>query len=89
MLKMKLNRKEIEFVSDAMLTYGRIDGITVNDIEVRVHGSYLNDEGERTATGSSAIYRTTDIPKMFFYHLAGAREAEKELKKVLDKQAIV
>jgi len=86
MLKMKLNREEIEFVSEAMLSYDVIDGITVNDIEVRIHGSYLNDEGKRTATGSSATYRTKDARVMYGYHLDQARGAQKELQKVLDKR---
>ena len=86
MLKMKLDREEIEFVSDAMLKYDVIDGITVNDIEVRIYGSYLNDEGERTASGSSATYRTTDARAMYGYHLDKARKAQKELQKVLDKR---
>jgi len=86
MLKMKLDRKEIEFVSEAMLTYDAIDGITVNDIEVRVQGRYLNKEGEETAVGSSAIYRTTDARVMYGYHLNKAKEAQKELQKVLDKR---
>ena len=83
---MKLDKKEIEFVSEEMLKYDVIDGITVNDIEVRIHGSYLNSEGERTATGSSALYRITDARVMYGYHLNQAREAQKELQKVLDKR---
>jgi len=86
MLKMKLNKKEIEFVSDAMLKYDAIEGITVNEIEVRVHGCYLNDEGKRSAVGSSATYRTKDVRVMYEYHLDKAREAEKKLQKVLDKR---
>ena len=86
MLKMKLDREEIEFVSDAMLKYDVIDGITVNDIEVRVHGAYLNDEGKRSAVGSSATYRTKDARTMYGYHLDQAKEAQKELQKVLDKR---
>ena len=86
MLKMKLDKEEIEFVSDAMLKYDVIDGITVNDIEVRVHGAYLNDEGKRSAVGSSATYRTKDARVMYGYHLDQAREAQKELQKVLDKR---
>ena len=87
MLKMKLDKEEIEFVSDAMLKYDVIDGITVNDIEVRIHGSYLNDEGERTASGSSATYRTNDARTMYEYHYNQAREAERKLQKVLDNRS--
>ena len=83
---MKLDREEIEFVSEQMLKYDAIDGITVNDIEVRIHGSYLNDEGERTASGSSATYRTTDARAMYAYHHQEAREAMDSLKKVLDNR---
>ena len=83
---MKLDKEEIEFVSDAMLKYDVIDGFTVNDIEVRVHGSHLNDEGKRTATGSSATYRTKDARTMYGYHLNQAKEAQKELQKVLDNR---
>ena len=83
---MKLNRKEIEFVSEAMLKFDAIDGITVNDIEVRVQGRHLNKEGKECAVGSSALYRTTDVRAMYGYHLNGAKEAQKELQKVLDKR---
>jgi len=86
MLKMKLDKEEIEFVSEHMLKYDVIDGITVNDIEVRIHGSYLNDEGERTASGSSATYRTKDVRVMYAYHHQKAREAMDSLKKVLDNR---
>jgi len=86
MLMMKLNREEIEFVSEQMLKYDAIDGITVNDIEVRVHGAYLNDEGKRSAVGSSATYRTKDVRTMYEYHYDQAREAERKLQKVLDKR---
>ena len=86
MLKMKLDKEEIEFVSEHMLKYDVIDGITVNDIEVRIHGSYLDDEGERTATGSSATYRTKDARVMYEYHHQKAKEALDSLKKVLDNR---
>ena len=77
---MRLNREEIEFVSEAMLKYDVITGITVNDIEVRVHGAYLNSEGKESAIGSSATYRTKDTKAMFNYHLNQAVKAENELR---------
>ena len=77
---MKLNREEIEFVSEAMLKYDVVTGITANDIEVRVHGAYLNSKGEQSAVGSSATYRTKDTKAMFNYHLNQTVKAENELR---------
>ena len=87
MLKMELDREEIEFVSEQMLKYDAIEGFTVNDIEVRVHGTYLNDEGKRSAVGSSATYRTSNDKEIYSYHHQKAREAMDSLKKVLDKRS--
>lgn len=88
MLKMKLNKEEIEFVSDAMLKYDAIEGITVNDIEVRVHGRYLNKEGKETASGSSATYRTNDIRAIYTHTHAQCVAAEKAVNEIRNRATL-
>ena len=77
MLKMRLNKKEQEFIAENITRFDVVTGITVNEIEVRVHGEHFG------GVGSAAIYRTNDIKAIYAHTHAKCVEAEKELQKVL------
>ena len=77
MLKMKLNKQEQEFIAKNITKFDVVTGITVNDIEVRVHGATLNAEGKEISAQSSALYRTKDIKAIYAHTHAKCVEAEK------------
>ena len=76
MLKMKLNKKEQEFIAEAILKFDVVTGITVNEIEVRVHGEHFG------GVGSSAMYRTKDIKAIYAHTHAKCVEAEKAVREI-------
>ena len=54
-MKMKLDKKEQEFIAENITTFDVVTGITVDDIEIRIHGETLNAEGKETSVQSTAV----------------------------------
>ena len=52
---MNLNKEEQQFIADNITRYDVVTGITVDDIEVRIHGKAHGGHGKH-----SAIYRTAN-----------------------------
>jgi len=76
MLKMKLNKEEQEFIAENITKFDVVTGITVNDIEIRIHGEHFG------GIGSAAIYRTNDIKAIYAHTHAKCVEAEKNVEKI-------
>ena len=74
---MKLNKEEQEFIAENITKFDVVTGITVDEIEVRVHGASLNAEGKETSSQSSALYRTKDIKAIYSHVHAKCVKAEK------------
>jgi len=70
---MKLNKEEQEFIAENITKFDVVTGITVNEIEVRIHGEYHG------GVGSSAIYRTNDIKAIYAHTHAQCVEAQKKV----------
>ena len=77
MLKMKLTKSEQEFIAKNITKFDVVTGITVNQIEVRIHGATLNAEGKETSVQSTALYRTNDIKAIYAHTLNECVEAKK------------
>mgnify|MGYP001271838999 CR=1 FL=1 len=89
MLKMKLNKEEQEFIQESITKFDVVTGITVNDIEIRIHGATLNAEGKETSVQSTAVYRTNDIKAIYAHTLNKCIEAEKNVEKIRGRTANV
>ena len=77
--RIRLNKKEQEFIAENITRFDVVTEIEINDIEVRIHGEHFG------GVGSAAIYRTNDM-KMIWNHTTNKiKKIEKNLKKVLDK----
>ena len=76
MLKMKLNKEEQEFIAENITKFDVVTGITVNDIEIRIHGEHFG------GVGSAAIYRTNDIKAIYAHTHAKCVEAKKNVEKI-------
>jgi hypothetical protein len=85
MLKMKLTKSEQEFISENITKFDVVTGITVNDIEIRIHGATLNAEGKKTSVQSTAVYRTNDIKAIYAHTHAECVEAKKAVEKITGK----
>ena len=72
-MKMKLNKKEQEFIAENITRFDVVTEIEVNDIEVRIHGKHLG------GVGSSAIYRTNDIEAIWDHTTDKINKLHKEL----------
>jgi len=70
---MKLNKEEQEFIAENITKFDVVTGITVNEIEVRIHGKHHG------GVGSSAIYRTNDIKAIYAHTHAQCVEAQKKV----------
>ena len=79
MLKMKLNKEEQEFIAKNITKFDVVTGITVNEIEVRVHGEHFG------GVGSSAMYRTNDIKAIYAHTHAQCIEAEKAVNEIRNR----
>ena len=79
MLKMKLNKEEQEFIAKNITKFDVVTGITVNEIEVRVHGEHFG------GVGSSAMYRTNDIKAIYAHTHAQCVEAEKAVNEIRNR----
>ena len=79
MLKMRLNKKEQEFIAENITKFDVVTGITVNEIEVRVHGEHFG------GVGSAAIYRTNDIKAIYAHTHAKCVEAEKAVNEIRNR----
>ena len=82
MKDIKLTKSEQKFIAENIQKFDVVTGITVNDIEVRVHGATLNAEGKETSVQSSALYRTKDIGAIYSYTLGKCVEAKKALDRL-------
>ena len=74
---MKLNKEEQEFIAENITKFDVVTGITVDEVEVRIHGASLNAEGKETSVQSTAVYRTNDIRAIYAHTHAKCVEAEK------------
>lgn len=81
-MKVKLNKKEQEFIAENVCKFDVVTGITVNEIEVRIHGATLNAEGKETSVQSCALYRTNDIKAIYSHTLGKCVEAKKALDRL-------
>ena len=79
MLKMRLNKEEQEFIAENITKFDVVTGITVNEIEVRVHGEHFG------GVGSSAMYRTNDIKAIYAHTHAQCVEAEKAVNEIRNR----
>ena len=79
---MKLNKEEQEFIAENITKFDVVTGITVDEIEVRIHGATLNAEGKETSVQSAAIYRTNDIKAIYADTLNKCVGAEKIVAQV-------
>ena len=61
---MNLNKEEQQFIADNITRYDVVTGITVDDIEVRIHGK------AHGGTGSTAMYRTANIADIYAHAVA-------------------
>ena len=61
MKNIRLTKSEQKFIAENIQKFDVVTGITINEIEVRIHGAHLNKDGKETAVGSAAVYRTKDI----------------------------
>ena len=74
---MKLNKEEQEFIAENITNFDVVTGIEVNEIEVRIHGEHFG------GVGSTAIYRTKDMAKIWKHSTDKIKKIEKNLEKVL------
>ena len=70
---MNLNKEEQQFIADNITRYDVVTGITVDDIEVRIHYK------EHGGTGSTAIYRTANIADIYAHAVAKTKRAKAQL----------
>ena len=70
---MKLNKEEQEFIKENITKFDIVTGITVNEIEVRIHGEHFG------GVGSTAMYRTNDIKAIYAHTHAKCVEAQKRV----------
>jgi hypothetical protein len=84
-LKMKLTKSEQEFIAENITKFDVVTGITVDEIEVRIHGATLNAEGKQTSVQSSAVYRTNDIKAIYAHAHAQCVEAEKAVNEIRNR----
>ena len=75
-MKMKLDKKEQEFIAENITRFDVVTEIEVNDIEVRIHGKHFG------GVGSAAIYRTNDIKAIYSHTHAKCVKAEKKLREI-------
>ena len=74
---------EQEFIAENITKFDVVTGITVNEIEVRIHGK------QGGGVGSSAIYRTNDIKAIYAHTYLQAVEAKKNVEKIRGRTANV
>ena len=84
MLKIEnnLNQKEIKALAKMLLEFTAVEEIIIDDVEIRVRGK----KGHSGGLHGSAVYRTNDIRTIYSHAHSKCVEAEKNLKKVLDKR---
>ena len=75
-MKMKLNKEEQEFIAENITNFDVVTEIEVNDIEVRIHGEHFG------GIGSTAIYRTNDMAKIWKHSTDKIKKIEKNLQKL-------
>jgi len=56
---MKINKEEQQFIAENITRYDVVTDITVDDIEIRIHGK------AHGGTGSTALYRITDVADIY------------------------
>ena len=73
---MKLTKNEQKFIAENIQKFDVVTGITVDEIEVRIHGATLNAEGKETSVQSTAVYRTKDLSKIWDNTTKNIKEIE-------------
>ena len=76
---MKLNKEEQQFIAESITKFDVVTGITVNEIEVRIHGEHFG------GVGSTAMYRTNDIKAIYAHTHAKCVEAEKAVNEIRNR----
>lgn len=86
---MRLTKSEQKFIAENIQKFDVVTGITVDEIEVRIHGATLNAEGKETAVQSAATYRTRDLSKIWDNTTKNIKEIEANIKALRKRQATV
>ena len=73
---MKLNKEEQEFIAENITKFDVVTQIEVNDIEVRIHGKHFG------GIGSTAMYRTNDMAKIWKHSTDKIKKIEKNLQEL-------
>ena len=76
---MKLTKEEQEFIAENITRFDVVTGITVNEIEVRIHGEHFG------GVGSTAMYRIDDIKAIYAHTHAKCVEAEKAVNEIRNR----
>ena len=87
--KMRLTKSEQKFIAENIQKFDVVTGITVDEIEVRIHGAALNAEGKETSVQSAAVYRTRDLSKIWANTTKNIKEIEANIKALRKRQATV
>jgi len=88
-LKMKLTKNEQKFIAENIQKFDVVTGITVDEIEVRIHGATLNAEGKETSVQSAAVYRTKDLSKIWDNTTKNIKEIEANIAALRKRQNTV
>jgi len=78
--KLNLNKKEQEFIAENITNFDVVTEIEVNDVEVRIHGKHFG------GIGSTAIYRTRDLSKIWKHSTDKIKKIEKNLQELAPKR---
>ena len=82
MKNIRLTKSEQKFIAENIQKFDVVTGITINMIEVRIHGATLNAEGKETSVQSTAVYRTNDIKAIYAHTLNECVEAKKAVEAI-------
>ena len=80
MKNIKLTKEEQEFIAENITKFDVVTQIEVNDIEVRIHGKHFG------GVGSTAIYRTNDMAKIWKHSTDKIKKIEKNLQELASKR---
>ena len=66
---MNINKEEQQFIAENITRYDVVTDITVDDIEIRIHGK------AHGGTGSTALYRIADVADIYAHVEEKCKEA--------------
>ena len=67
---MNINKEEQQFIAENITRYDVVTDITVDDIEIRIHGK------AHGGTGSTALYRIADVADIYAHVEGKCKEAK-------------